>query len=233
MSDLNFHYNVVPSGVNVSTRVSPQEDLTQDEIVDAVATSTSLTAAQVTSVGTALLQQLILGAKVSRKVRRLFGLLSFSPSCGGVHTDPDFQPTAENMNLSLNCALAPDGHVLFENGITFQRDEVMGTRAPMIDRVYDGASHALNRCTAGGAFRIGGHDFGLEPGTTDLLRGVFLAPVAGGAAVRVASYSDWTGTQIMGSWPSPITGAQVLSVVTNYSAGGTNRTGIFGTHLTP
>ncbi len=63
--------------------------------------------------------------------------------------------------------------------------------------------------------------------------GVFLTPVAGGAAVRVSSYSEWTETEIMGSWPSGLVGAQELSIVTAYTTGSTGRTGVYGTHLTP
>lgn len=109
----------------------------------------------------------------------------------------------------------------------------MGEKVPVIQRVYDGATRAPDRCTPGGAFRIGGHDFGMEPGQLEVTQGVFLTPVAGGAAVRVSSYSDWTDSEIMGSWPTGLTGAQHLSVVTSYNTGGSGRTGMYGTQLTP
>lgn len=228
-----FHYNVVPSGANVSTRIAFQGDVAQSDLVAAAATSSGLTPEQVTAAGTAIFQQIIGAGKNSKKVRRLFNLFTFTPRCGGVHSDADFQPTPTNMNLSINLTLAPDGLALMEEDLSFQRDQVMGTKVPVIDRVYDANSRVLNKCTAGGAFRISGHDFGLEPGAGASSLGVFLTPVAGGAAVRVAGYSEWTETEIMGSWPSPLTGAQQLSIVTNYSIGGSNRTGMFGTHLTP
>ena len=117
---------------------------------------------------------------------------------------------------------------MLENGITFQRDAVLGAKVPDIDRVYDGATRSLNRCTPGGAFRLSGRDFGLEPDGTVLTLGVFLTP-----AVRINSYSDWTPTEIMGSWPSGLVGAQRLSVVARYDTGASNRAGIYGTNLTP
>jgi hypothetical protein len=231
--DSDFHYDVVPSGANMSSRVSFQPELTQAELVTAVAAATGLTEDQVTAVGTSILTQLILAGKVSRRSLRLFNLFNFTPRCGGTHSDPDFQPTAANMNLAINCTLTRVGLAMMEDGITFQRDAVRGTKVPVIDRVYDGTTRALNRCTPGGAFRIYGRDNGPEPDATSLY-GVFLAPVTGGgAAVRVASYSDWTDGEIMGSWPSGITGPQLLSIVTAYTTGGSIRTGMFGTHLNP
>lgn len=230
--DNNFHYNVVPAGTKVSTRVVFQEPMTQNELIALVVGETGLTSDQVTSAGTSILKQVILGAQKGRKSQRLFGLMTFTPRCGGVHADADFQPNVANMNLAVNATLSPGGIALLEGGISFTRDAVLGEKVPEIDRVYDGTTRGINRCTPGGAFRIGGRDFGFEPnGGTSL--GVFLKPVAGGAAVRVVSYSDWTGTEIMGSWPAALTGAQNLSIVAQYSTGGSFRTGMYGTPLSP
>ena len=233
--DSHFHYNVVPNpnGQNVSTRVVFQDDLLQPELVATVATETGLTPAQITQAGTAILRQIILAGKISRVTRRLFGLFTFTPRSGGSQPDADFQPTVENMNVSLNASLAPDGQALFETGLTFQRDGVLGERGPVINRVYDAAARATDRCTPGGPFKIGGHEFGQEPGATATGMGLFLKPVAGGAAVRIGFFSEWTATEIMGAWPAGLTGAQQLSIVTTYEGSSSPRTFIYGTNLTP
>ncbi len=234
MPDNAFHYNVIPSGSGVSTRVALQEDLDSDTLLAQVAAQTGQTQAVVDTVGRALFAGILDAARASRTARRVCGLFTFKPSCGGKHADADFQPTVENMNLDVNLTLSPEGHAVFETGITFVRDAVLGDKVPAITRVYDATTRTLDRCTPGGAFRISGHDFGPEPGPADTTLGLFLAPVSGGgAALHVASYSHWTATEIMGAWPPGLTGAQRLSLVVRYTGGGASRTGIYSTNLNP
>lgn len=59
----NFHYNVVPSGQNVSTRVAFQDDLKPDALVAQAAAASGLTAEQITTAGTAIFRQIIAAAK--------------------------------------------------------------------------------------------------------------------------------------------------------------------------
>ncbi len=229
-----FHYTVIsgPGGSGFSTRVANQEDYTEAQLVADVAADTGLTAAQVTAAGTALLHRLVLAGQNSRRTRNLFKLVTFLPRSGGVFDTPDFQPNAQAMNVGLNGNLTPDGQALFEEGITFVRDGIAGQKTPLVERVYDASSRQRNRCTPGGGFKLGGHDFG-HPDLTQPAVGVFLQPVAGGAQVRVQSYIGWTDTEITGVWPAGLTGQQHILVVTKYDPASNARNTTYTNVLSP
>ena len=214
-----FHYNVIPSatGSGFSTRVVNQEDYTEAQLVADVAADTGLTPAQVTAAGTALLRRLILAGQNTRRTRNLFQLLTFLPRSGGTFASPDFQPSAQALNIGINGSLTPDGQALLEDGMTFVREGVLGQKTPLVERVYDASSRQRDTYTPGGGFKLGGHDFG-HPDLTQPAVGVFLQPVAGGAPVRVPSYISWTDTEITGVWPAGSDGQQHLLVVTKYEA---------------
>jgi hypothetical protein len=201
---MSFHYTVVPkaSGAGVSTRVSYQEDYTEDQLVADVAAEQSLTPQQVTAVGTGLLQRIIAAARDTRRTRNLFDLITFLPTCGGSQDGPDFMPSPAAINVGINGNLTPDGQALFENGMTFQRDGVDGAKTPLIERVYDATARQRDQYTPGGGFKIGGNAFGPQP---DVLNnagvGIFLDPFVAGPKVRVNSYIDWSDTAITGRGP--------------------------------
>jgi hypothetical protein len=229
--DTQFHYNVVPktTGTGVSTRIVLQDELTPAEIYTAAAASTGLTAVQVEAATAAVFTQIITAARSGRRARRVGGLFSFTPRCGGSFPSEDFEPTVENMNLAINAALAPEGDALFHDGISFHRDAVMGQKTPEIIRVYDSTSRLLNFCTPGGPFKISGHDFGPEPAVGNTTCGIFIVNAAGN--VRIPAYSEWTPTEIMGAWPVAVPPSFQILVTTCYEGSTTTRTFIWPTDI--
>lgn len=227
-----FHYNAVskPNG-QVTTRIAQQGSVGTAEIVTAAAAESGLTAAQVTAAGSAIFRQIILTARESKNALRIFDLFSFRPTCGGEFPDLDFQPTPEAMNLAIRGSVAPAGQALFETGLDFVRDDTVGQKVPIIDRVYNATTNSTDHCTPGGGFKINGQDLG-RPDLASSEFGVFLQPVAGGASVRCPSIIDWTENEITGVWASGVTGAQKLIIVTQYSFG-SPRTTTYGTNLLP
>lgn len=226
-----FHYNAVSkAGGRATTRISIQGQFTEQQLVTNVATETGFPAAQVTTIGTAILRQIILGAgQESKNLLRLFELMSFRPTCGGDFPNIEFQPTADAMNLAIRGSLSPAGQTLFEAGLEFIRDDSIGEKHAIIDRVYNATTKTTDHYTAGGGFKINGQDLG-QPDLASSEFGVFLEAVANGNRVKVTSIIDWTDGEITGAWPAGITGAQRLVVVTQY-AFGHPRTTIYGTNL--
>ena len=134
-----FHYNAVSkAGGRATTRISLQGQVTEQEIVAAAAAESGLTAAQITTAGTALFRQIILLAgRESKNALRVFDLFSFRPACGGDFPDIEFQPSPEAMNLAIRATVAGAGQSLFEDGLEFIRDESIGEKHAIIDRVYN------------------------------------------------------------------------------------------------
>jgi hypothetical protein len=228
-----FHYNAVSkTGGRATTRISLQGQVTEQEIVAAASAESGLTAAQITAAGTAIFRQIIqLAGKESKQALRIFDLMSFRPTCGGDFPSIDFQPTAEGMNLAIRGSLSPAGQALFEDGLDFVRDESIGEKHAIIDRVYNATTKTTDHYTAGGGFKINGQDLG-QPDLASSTFGLFLEAVSTGARIKLASIIDWTDGEITGAWPAGVTGAQRLVVVTQY-AFGLPRTTIYGTNLTP
>lgn len=231
----SLHFDVIPKsrGEGFSTRIAFQDDLSPEVIIAEVAAETGQTVAQVAAVGTGILRRVIIAGRRGRRVRRLFALLSFTPRCGGSFTTVDFLPTVENMNLAINAALSPEGEALFHEGITFERDRVLGEKTPEVLRAYDATSRTINTLTPGGAFKVSGRDFGPEPAVGSTTTGLFVRSTGGGNALtRIVSYSEWTPTEILGAWPAGgLSGDQQLVVVTKYEGSSDLRTFIYGTNL--
>lgn len=228
-----FHYNAVTrTNGRVTTRVSKQGNVTTAQIVAAAAAETpGLTPEQITAAGTSILRQVILlGARESKDVLRLFGLMSFRPTSGGDFPDLDFQPTPAALNLALSGSVAPDGQTLYESGLDFVRDENIGVKHAIIERVYNATTNSTDRYTSGGGFKISGQDLG-NPDLTNVTYGVFLQSISMPTLVRCPSIIDWTNNEISGAWASGVTGPQRLIIVTRYD-GGTARTTTYGTNLT-
>ena len=228
-----FHYNAVSkTGGRATTRISLQGQVTEQEIVAAAAAESGLTAAQITTAGTALFRQIILLAgRESKNALRVFDLFSFRPACGGDFPDIEFQPSPEGMNLAIRATVAGAGQSLFEDGLEFIRDESIGEKHAIIDRVYNATTRTTDHYTAGGGFKINGQDLG-QPDLQSSTFGVFLEAVSNGTRVKLTSIIDWSDSEITGAWPAGITGAQRLVIVTQYSFG-LPRTTIYGTNLTP
>ena len=228
-----FHYNAVSkAGGRATTRISLQGQLTEETLVADAAAETGLTAAQITAAGTAIFRRIILGGgQEGKNILRLFNLMSFRPACGGDFPSIDFQPTPDGMNLAIRGSLSPAGQALFEEGLEFIRDESIGEKHAIIDRVYNATTRTTDHYTAGGGFKINGQDLG-QPDLQSSTFGVFLEAVSNGTRVRLTSIIDWSDSEITGAWPAGITGAQRLVIVTQYSFG-LPRTTIYGTNLTP
>lgn len=238
--DPYFHYNVIPkTGGGFTTRVVTQEDLLTPELVATTlaalaARGITLTAEQLTAAGEELSKTRIAALARGRTVRRAFGYFTQEPTCGGSHTDADFTPDVGNMNVAVRGRLAPAGQDLYESLIQFQRDGVMGEKAPTINRVYDSTSRLTDRITLGGPFRISGPEaFGPEPDPAATTLGLFLERT-GGTPVRIGVFSRWTDTEIFGSWPAALTGTGTaeLRIVVRYVNNAGPSTFIYGTPLT-
>lgn len=237
--DNHFHFNVIPkAGGGNTTRVVFQEEMLTPELVSLTQAALSargitLTTEQITAVGEECAKVRIAALAASRPVRRIFGFFTDEPSCGGVHSDPDFTPTVDNMNAGSRGRLAPDGQALFDSIVTFHRDGVKGDKVPTVTRVYDGTTREVDQITLGGPFRLSGpRDFGPEPGMGATLLGIFLVR-SGGTAVRIGAFSDWTESEIRGAWPAAIsgTGTVELRVVVQYPGNADPSTFIYGTPL--
>ena len=240
--DSHFHFNVVPmpSGDANTTRVVFQEDLGTAELVTLVkaallARGIEMSEAHITATGEEIGKATIAsGLARGRPVRRAFGYLTWEPACGGRHADPDFTPTAENMNATGRGRLSPQGQVLFDSLVTFHRDGVVGSKVPIVTRVFDGTLTECDCLTLGGPFRLSGpKDFGPQPAAANALLGVFLQRT-GGTPVRIGAFSEWTESEIFGSWPAAIsgTGTVELRVVTQYTNNSQLSTFVYGTPLT-
>ena len=223
--DTDFHFNVLPlpSGGN-TTRVVFQDDLATPELTakikaDLEARGITLTEEQIAATGEAMARIIIVeGMAKSRPVRRAFGYLTWEPACGGKHESPDFSPTPENMNATGNGRLAPQGQALFDTTVTFHREAVLGARTPVVTRIFDGSMRECECITLGGPFRLSGpRAFGPDPDPANAALGIFLKR-AGADPVRIAAFSDWSDSEIFGSWPAAIpgTGDVELSVATLY-----------------
>ncbi len=232
--DPHFHYNVIPktTTAGVTTRIVFQDELTPAEIYAAAATESGLTAAQVEAATTAAFRQIIIGARRGQRARRVGSYFSFTPRCGGGFPTADFEPTVENMNLAINAALSPDGDSLFVDGLTFQRDGILGQKLPEILRVYDALTRTLDAFTPGNPFKISGHDFGPEPALGNTTCGLFLQTVGTtNPPTRIPAYSDWTPSEITGAWPASLSGDQRLTITTSYEGSTDLRTFIWPTIL--
>ena len=238
--DQNLHFNVVPKpGGGYTTRIVTQEDLPTAELVASTqaalaARGITLTAEQIAAVGEELSKVRIAALARGRVVRRAFGYFTDEPTVGGVHADPDFLPTLDNMNPNVRTRLAPDGQALFESLIHFQREAVLGDKAPTVTRVYDATTRTTDRLTLGAPFRLTGPgDFGPEPDPAVTTLGVFLQRT-GGTRVRVGVFSEWTPSEIFGTWPATLdgTGPAELRVVTQYLGNSQPSTFVYGVPIT-
>ncbi|MCE9609235.1 MAG: hypothetical protein K8R23_03305 [Chthoniobacter sp.] len=234
--DTHFHYNVIPKATasGVTTRVVFQDELTPAEIYAAAGTSTGLTPAQVEAATAAVFRQIITGARAGRRSRRVGGLFSFTPRSGGAFDSPDFEPSAKSLNVGINASLSPEGDALFEDSMTFVREGVLGEKLPEILRIYDATTRTLGAITQGGPFKISGHDFGPEPAPGNTTCGIFLQPTAGGGPpIRIATFSEWGPSEIMGVWPLAVGVPPVLVSVTTCYEGSTDlRTFVWPTPIT-
>lgn len=238
--DSNFHFYVIPKagGAGNTTRVVFQEEMLTPELVSLTkaalaARGFTFSDEQLIAVGEEIAKVSITALSQSRPVRRSFGYFTHEPTCGGVHSDPDFIPTVENMNAGSRGRLAPDGQALFDSIVTFHRDGVKGDKVPTVTRVYDGTTRAVDQITLGGPFRLSGPgDFGPEPGMGATLLGIFLER-SGGTPVRIGAFSDWTESEIRSAWPAAIsgTGTVELRVVVQYRGNAEASTFIYGTPL--
>lgn len=239
--DNNFHFNVIPKagGIGNTTRVVFQEEMLTPELVSLTkaalaARGFTFSDEQLIAAGEEIAKVSITALTKSRPVRLAFGYFTHEPSCGGVHADPDFTPTVDNMNAGSRGRLAPDGQALFDSIVTFHRDGVKGDKVPTVTRVYDGATRTVDQITLGGPFRLSGpDDFGPQPGMGATLLGIFLER-SGGTPVHIDAFSDWTESEIRSAWPAAIsgTGPVELRVVVQYPKNIAPSTFIYGTPLT-
>lgn len=110
---------------------------------------------------------------------------------------------------------------------------MLGDKAPTVTRVYDATTRETDGITLGGPFRLSGPgDFGPDPNPANPALGVFLQR-AGGTRVRIGVFSDWSPSNIFGTWPATLdgTGPAELRIAVQYPRNSAVSVFIYGTPL--
>lgn len=153
----------------------------------------------------------LLAAESPRRCPRLFDLLYFRPSCGGVSTTPDGFHNATDLKADFIVGYLAEVIREVQGQISIRKTAQEGAAIPVIDTVLDEATGVQNHYTALQNVRLVGDHLDFDK--TKPAQGVFIAPAAGGAWVRLTTYGPVTKTQIYVLIPSGTTGAQKLRVV--------------------
>jgi hypothetical protein len=153
----------------------------------------------------------ILAADSPRRVPKLFDLLYVRPSCGGTATTPDGFNNATDIKADFVIAFLVEVVRDVQSQISIRKTGQEGVAGPQIDAVIDEATGAQNHYTALQNVRLVGDNLNFDKAETD--QGVFIAPAAGGAWVRLTTYGPVTEKNIYVLIPSGTAGAQKLRVV--------------------
>lgn len=191
--------------------------LVTDAVADLAAKGTTVSEEVLSACASAVFDRIMMAGREARKVRNLFGWGDFSPSTGGVVANPEGVINPTMINVDMNWTFHDEGYARFTSGVTTSRIAIEGMRTPEITMVLRFDDHMPYRYTPSGGFILMGHEFGSKPDlATNTEVGVFAVPEAGGAPVRITSYSGWTNSEIRGAWPTALTGRYFVRVVTLY-----------------
>jgi len=153
----------------------------------------------------------ILGSASPRRCLNLFGLLYARPSSGGTATTPDGFSDGDDLKADLVLGYLAEIIRDFRGQVRIRKTGQEGAAIPVIDAVLDEMNGDSGHYTAGQNVRLVGGNLDFDK--TKPAQGVFLAPAAGGAWVRLSTYGPITEKQIYVLIPGGTTGAQKLRVV--------------------
>lgn len=153
----------------------------------------------------------LLCAATPRRCLRLFGLLYTRPSSGGAKTAPDGFATPEDIKADMVIGYLAEVVRDWREALTIRNTGSEGVAAPVVQAVLDEFTGAQNHYTAMQNVRLVGVNLDLDK--TNANQGVYIAPAAGGAWVRLSTYGPITQGQIYVLIPTGTTGAQKLRVV--------------------
>ncbi len=157
----------------------------------------------------------LLCADTPRRCLRLFDLLYVRPSSGGAKAAPEGFANPEDIKADMVVGYLAEVIRDWREKLTIRNTGSEGAAIPVVEAVLDEATGAQSHYTAMQNVRLVGVNLDLDKTKSD--QGVFIAPAAGGAWVRLTTYGPITQGQIYVLIPSGTTGAQKLRVV---NAGG-------------
>lgn len=200
-----FRYNVAPNpNGGFTTRPVLGDPVTEDFFFDRAAElSAGLTAAQIRTALTAVLDTITECSTGCAFSQGLLGRLRFRPTSGGSQTAPDAFDNAEEINADISLSLTAAARDAWRAALTLESQGEIGKVSPVISTILSQENGQVGKYAPGTLIELSGMNLRFDK--TDLTQGVFFRS-GSDPEVRATVYGTVTPSSLSVMVPAALSG---------------------------